>query len=96
MLESNKKIPNNSVQHSDEAVAEVKTLYWIHEYDKGYSAVMATFTPKSVEFIHYNSLHPQGIEVDDPLFYKIATGMNFDYDCVNAEDFNSFILKKCK
>jgi hypothetical protein len=70
-----------------------KTLYWIDDRETYFSALKATFTPDRITMTHYNNAYPEGREVDSVHYYKIASGMNMDYDCVGEEEFDEFILK---
>jgi len=71
-----------------------KITCWIDDTGTHFSALKATFTSKGIKMIHYNSAHPEGLEVDDVCYYKIATGMNFDYDCVSESEFDQIIRMK--
>lgn len=86
-------LPENEESHDEK---QEKTLYWIDDHETYFSALKATFTPDSITMTHYNSAYPEGREVDSVHYYKIASGMNMDYDCVGEEEFDEFILKKYK
>jgi hypothetical protein len=80
-----------SKQGDDELNQEVRR-YWISDWGDGYnSALKVIATPLGIKLIHYNRSCKEGKEVEGENFYKIAIGMNFDYETTDEKGFLEFI-----
>ena len=72
-----------------------KVLFWVSPIIAP-SALKAVFDDsEGVRMILFNTKYPSGTTVEGRHFFSIAIGHNPDYDCVNKEDFESFIKTIC-
>ena len=89
---SSAHIETESKEVDENKAEQIVTRYWVDGSDPGYkSALKVIATPLDIKFIHYNRNCKEGKEVEGENFYKIAIGMNFDYETATEKEFLEFI-----